>query len=138
MLLHRAGLVVAAFLAIAGVARAQSARGPEVDDGERPAPAPRLFARDLAGSGQFLPGLQTAKVSAITGSGLGFAGFDGARHTAVFSVSAEVALARWLVLRGDAIYRPGNADDCAVTRPAVSLRGRLLDQQSSGVDLAVL
>jgi hypothetical protein len=74
---------------------------------------------------------------------MGVAGFDGARHTTVFSAQAEVALARWLVLRGEAIYRPGNAqpgraEDRAVARPAVSLRGRLLDQQAAGVDLAVL
>jgi len=140
MLLRRAALLVAAFafLTTPGAARAQEAGGPEVDDGGRTAPPPRLTAREVTGSGQFLAGLQAARVSSITGSGLGLAGFDGARHTSVFSASAEVALARWLVLRGDAIYRPSNADDRAVARPAVSLRGRLLDQQSAGIDLAVL
>ncbi|HET6147521.1 MAG TPA: hypothetical protein VFH68_08290 [Polyangia bacterium] len=131
--------VVAALLTTAGAARAQAPTEPPGDEGTMPpAPLPHASARDVAGSGLFLVGLQPAQVTPVAGSGIGVAGFDGARHTSVFSASAEVALARWLVLRGEAIYRPSNPDDRAVARPAVSLRGRLLDQQSAGVNLALV
>ena len=68
MLLRRAALLVAAFafLTTPGAARAQEAGGPEVDDGGRTAPPPRLTAREVTGSGQFLAGLQAARVSSIT------------------------------------------------------------------------
>ena len=131
-------LVATVVLTTAGTAYAQTPDAPARDEGLAPAPVPRATAREVAGSGLFLSGLQPARESAIAGSGMGVAGFDGARHSTVFSATAEVALARWLVLRGEAIYRPSNSDDRAVARPAVSLRGRLLDQQTAGVDLAVV
>lgn len=137
-MLRRTCLLVATFLTMAGVALAQPAVEPGRDEGVVPPSVPRATARDVAGSGLFLAGLQPAHASSLAGSGMGVAGFDGARHSAVFSATAEVALARWLVLRGEAIYRPSNSDDRAVARPAVSLRGRVLDQQAAGVDLAVV
>jgi hypothetical protein len=113
----------------------------EDDEGVAPPPAAHLSARDVAGSGLFQPGLEPARADAIPGSALGVAGFDGARHTSTFSATADVALTGWLVLRGGVLYRPSErltpGDERAGARPSVSLRGRLLQQGSAGVDMAV-
>ena len=134
------------FAAVALVApRAVWAGPPQSGDDEgaplTPAPAAHVSARDLAGSGMFQPGLEPARTAPVPASALGVAGFDGARHTATFSATADVALARWLVLRGGVNYRPSErltpGDDRSGARPAVSLRGRVLQQGSAGIDMSV-
>ena len=128
-------MVIATVLGVVAIALpAQASAGADTDT---PPPVSRVSARDAVGSGAFLSGVEPAKASPLAGTGLGVAGFDGARHTSFYSASAEVLLTRWLVLHGGVIYRPSNADDRAVARPSVALRASLLDQASAGVDLAV-
>ncbi len=132
-------LVVASSLFVSGLVAAEPsnvrAAMPTADEGTPP--PERVTARDLASSGVFLAGFEPARVAATPASALGVAGFDGARHTGVYSATADVALTGWLVLRGGIIYRPGLADDRSAGRPSVSLRGQLLHQQATGVDLSV-
>jgi hypothetical protein len=132
------GLVTAIVLGVSGSSSPATARASEGNDTDALTPVARpASARDAVGSGLFLSGVEPARATPLAGSGLGVAGFDGARHTSFFSASAEVALARWLVLHTGVIYRPSNTDDRAAARPSVALRASLLDQARAGVDLAI-
>jgi hypothetical protein len=128
-------LAAAAFAAAAAApaaARAQAGGGDDVTSDE----AARPDARELAGTGMFLHGLQAAGPSDVAASATAFAGFDGARATPVAEASAEVRVVRRLTIHAGGTY-VNDHDDRSSVRPNVSLRVNVLQQARTGVDLAL-
>lgn len=124
----RGGWSIVAVAALAGapqVARADD----EVDDDDRP---PSSAAHSLA-SGAFLPAALTATTEQRRGLVAFTAGWDGARHGAIYDTTAEAQLIGPISLSAGASDEgPGT-----MASPHVELRLDALHQRTHGVDLAI-
>lgn len=93
----------------------------------RPAGAVDLIA--------FVPGAVAAEAGAATGTGYGWAGYDGATRTPLVGATAEVRLGARLVIGAGSTYAARDGQDHAELRPSVFARYQILDQAHHGLDL---
>src|SRR5262245_34204990 len=84
---------------------------------------------------RFLPGAVDADVGAALGTGLGWAGYDGATRTPMVGAMADVRLGARFVIGAGATYAARDSNDSAELRPSVFVRYQILDQAHDRIDL---
>ena len=93
----------------------------------------RSSALAAASNGELSPLVSSAIVGSPRALALGGAGYDSARHGALFDSAAEVALWGPIAIRMGATY----SDDTRRLRPSIGARVQLTHQQSFGVDTSL-
>jgi len=116
-----------AFALILGTSAA--ARADEQDaDVEAPVTAPAIAT--AVREGALLPSTLAPRVGATPALAFGFAGYDGARSSAIGGATAEVRVWGPFALRGGAEYSPVRKEP----RPTIGGRVQLLHQERHGID----
>src|SRR5262245_11512908 len=118
-------IAFAAAMAFGATARAEG-EAPEIEKPMAPPPEIRTAVRD----GALLPSTLAPRVGATAAIAYGFAGYDGARSSAIGGATAEVRVWGPFALRGGAEYSTERKE----ARPAIGGRVQLLRQERHGID----
>src|SRR5262245_59012179 len=122
-------IAFAVILGTCGIARAQEGEAEPEAEAEKPMTPPPAIATAVR-EGALLPSTLSPRVGATQALAIGFAGYDGARPSAIGGATAEVRVWGPFAIRGGAEYSTVRKEP----RPTIGGRVQLLRQERHGID----